>query len=118
MIIDEAVQTVAAAMINDGASLSVPVDLISGRILSAIHVPAQFEGGYIELQSAPALAGAYAPVKDSSGNALRFTAGSSTVIHLTPDQAYGLRFIKLKSVDASGNAVAQTGDAALIVVAV
>lgn len=104
------------ADIANGASVSSSVDG-GGGTLCAVHVPASFEGGYVEFEVAEALDGTYGKLTDTSGSIIRYKVQSSvaaTVIAVTKSDFFGVRFLKIRSVSSDGTHTNQTTASAVV----
>lgn len=100
------VTTNLTATLTDGNTESDAIDL-SGTTLTALEIPASFEGAALTLQAASSEAGTYYEVCNSNGTPVTITAAASRIITLDPAQMAGLRYIKLVA------DTAQTGDVSL-----
>lgn len=110
------INSVREITIANGNSSSDAIDL-NQNILVTLHIPASFAGGNLEFDVAATETGDYNPLKDTTGAAIRYVAAASTVISVARADFSGVQFLKLRSVDASGNNVAQVADVVIGLVA-
>lgn len=104
----------AAALIAGGGSLSAAV-ILDGKMPCGFFIPASFEGENIQFQVS-ADGTNFFDVCNEQGDKLQFAAASSIFVQMSnPVGWLGLYAMKIRSVDAAGSAVNQTGDATVTI---